>query len=84
LPRKEVGNINLLTPQEVSELFKIPIVQVQKLAREGKIPAGKVGRLWRFREKDVWRWFESTYYKTPDMAEIYERVREIVDNANRT
>lgn len=70
--------MNLLTPQEVSELFKIPIVQVQKLAREKKIPAGKVGRLWRFREKDVWRWFESTYQRGPDVMELFEKAREIV------
>jgi excisionase family DNA binding protein len=69
--------MTLLTPQEVSELFKIPIVQVQKLARERKIPAGKIGRLWRFREKDIWRWFESTYQGGPDIIKIYQKAVEI-------
>jgi excisionase family DNA binding protein len=71
--------MTLLTSQEVSELFKIPIVQVQKLARDGKIPAGKVGRLWRFREKDIWRWFESTYQGNPEMTEFFEKARQIVE-----
>lgn len=70
-----------LTPEEISDLFKIPIRTVHHLARTGKIPAMKVGRLWRFKEQDVNRWIELQYAKNPDFPEIREKAREIVDGS---
>jgi len=37
--------MNLLTPEQVSEKFQIKLRQVKELARQGKIPAGNVGKL---------------------------------------
>jgi excisionase family DNA binding protein len=37
-----------ITTAEVAKLLKISLSTAQKLAREGKLPALKVGKLWRF------------------------------------
>lgn len=73
-----------LTPEEISELFKIPVRTVHHLARTGKIPAMKVGRLWRFRELDINRWIDLQYEKNPDFPEIREKAREIVEDSGMT
>lgn len=44
----ENSNSDILTVEEAAELLKIPRSSVYKLAQEGKIPAKKVGRHWRF------------------------------------
>ena len=44
----ENPNSDILTVKEAAELLKIPRSSIYKLAQEGKIPAKKVGRHWRF------------------------------------
>ena len=41
----------ILTVDEISDYLKIPRSTIYKLVREGKIPAQKIGRHWRFRKK---------------------------------
>jgi len=69
-----------LTPAQVSEMFQVPIRTVHTLARRGKLPAIKVGRLWRFELKEIWKWVERNYQRTPDMFEIYKKAKEIIDS----
>jgi excisionase family DNA binding protein len=66
----------ILTLAEVSQKFKLSVLQVQKLAREGRIPAHKVGRLWRFDQEELDRWF---YGATSDLDEVRKRAKEIID-----
>ena len=47
---------DILTVEEVAELLKIPRSSVYKLAQEGKLPAQKVGRHWRFYRPTLLRW----------------------------
>lgn len=47
---------DVLTVEEVAELLKIPRSSVYKLAQEGKLPAQKVGRHWRFYRPTLLRW----------------------------
>lgn len=68
--------VKILTLEEVSQKFKISIPQVQKLAREGRIPAHKVGRLWRFDEEELNRWF---FGETSDLDGVRKRARQIID-----
>ena len=70
----------ILTLNEVSERFKLSIPQVQKLARDGRIPAHKIGRLWRFDEEELKRWF---YGVTPEVSDIQARAKEIIDRYSR-
>ena len=49
--RKEI-----LTTKEVAEYLNIHPFTVHKLAREGKIPAFKIGTDWRFHKNYIDRW----------------------------
>lgn len=50
--------IETLTPSEISQMLKIHPFTVTRLAREGKIPAFKVGGIWRFRKDQFQQWIE--------------------------
>ena len=50
------ANSDILTVEETAELLKIPCSSVYKLAQEGKIPAKKVGRHWRFHRITIVNW----------------------------
>ena len=47
-----------LTPNEVAKSLKLHPFTVTRLAREGKLPAFKVGGVWRFRKDQFERWVE--------------------------
>jgi excisionase family DNA binding protein len=51
--------LEMLSPKELSKLTAIPVRTITRLAQEGKIPAVKVGRQWRFIREDVERWFRT-------------------------
>lgn len=46
----------ILTVKDVAEYFSIHPLTVQRYAREGKIPAFKIGTDWRFHKKFIERW----------------------------
>ena len=48
-----------LTPHEISKILKLHPFTVTRLAREGKIPAFKVGGVWRIRRDQFERWIEN-------------------------
>jgi excisionase family DNA binding protein len=48
----------VLTVEEISNYLKIPKSTIYKLVREGKIPAQKIGRHWRFRKEAIDNWLE--------------------------
>lgn len=50
------ANGTLLTPEEVALRWRVNVGQVQRLARQGKVPAVKVGRYLRFRLDQVEAW----------------------------
>ena len=56
----EKSNSDILTVEEAAELLKIPRSSVYKLAQEGKIPAKKVGRHWRFHRGVLLRYVAGT------------------------
>ncbi len=47
----------ILNIKEVSEYLKIPVSTLYKFVQEGKIPATKLGKHWRFMKKDIDRLF---------------------------
>ena len=63
----------VLTVDEAADLLKIPRSSIYKLAQEGRIPAQKVGRHWRFHRGTLLKWvagqtnFEG---KKPDVGSI--------------
>lgn len=46
----------ILTINDVAQFLRIPVSSVYKLAQEGKIPAQKVGKHWRFYRPTLLKW----------------------------
>jgi len=44
---------DILNIKEVSEYLKIPVSTIYKLVQDGKVPAIKVGKHWRFMKRDL-------------------------------
>ncbi len=44
---------DILNIKEVSDYLKVPVSTIYKLAQDGKVPAIKVGKHWRFLKKDL-------------------------------
>jgi len=51
-------NKEIMTAKEVAEYLNIHPLTVHKHAREGKIPAFKIGTDWRFHRKYIERWIK--------------------------
>ncbi|HML39860.1 MAG TPA: helix-turn-helix domain-containing protein [Bellilinea sp.] len=49
---------DFMTIEEVSAYLRVPVSSLYKLAQQGKIPASKVGRHWRFRRTFIDRWMD--------------------------
>ena len=47
---------SILNVDELADYLKIPRSTIYKLVREGKIPAQKIGRHWRFRKETIDHW----------------------------
>jgi excisionase family DNA binding protein len=43
----------ILNIKEVSNYLRIPVSTVYKLVQDGKVPAVKVGKHWRFMKRDL-------------------------------
>ena len=48
-----------LTPNEVAKSLQLHPFTVTRLAREGKIPAFKIGGSWRFRKDEFEKWIKA-------------------------
>ena len=49
----------LITVTEVAEYLRVKRSTVYEWAKDGKIPAAKVGRLWRFDREEIEAWVKS-------------------------
>ncbi|WP_367185141.1 helix-turn-helix domain-containing protein [Trebonia sp.] len=52
------GSNRLLSLPHAAELLDIPVRRLRDHWRDWKIPAFKVGRELRIRERDLWNWVE--------------------------
>lgn len=48
----------LITLEEVAEYLRLSVHTIYKMAQQGRIPAYKVGKQWRFRKKTIDQWVE--------------------------
>ncbi|RKY31129.1 MAG: DNA-binding protein [Candidatus Omnitrophota bacterium] len=48
----------IMTTKEVAEYLHIHPLTVNRYAREGKIPAFRIGTDWRFHKKHIERWIQ--------------------------
>jgi len=63
---------DILTIDEVAALLKIPRSSVYKLAQQGKIPAKKVGKHWRFHRGMIMNWVTGEFLN-PDKEATGEK-----------
>ncbi len=52
-----------LTPNEVAKSLQLHTFTVTRLAREGKLPAFKVGGSWRFRKDEFEKWIKAKTHR---------------------
>ncbi len=64
-----MAEIEILTVKEVSQYLRIPVSTLYKLTEEGKIPAIKIGKHWRYMKKDIADLFEQCLPKLKNMGE---------------
>lgn len=48
----------IMTSEEAAKYLRIGIVTLKKKAQTGRIPAAKVGRVWRFRKQEIDEWLK--------------------------
>jgi excisionase family DNA binding protein len=62
---------SFLTPKEVSDFLRVSTQTVLRWIKEGKLPAYKVGRVWRISKVDLDKWLnqQRTPRKVDDQAD---------------
>jgi len=56
---------DILTVEELHLYLKIPKPTLYALAQNGRIPAAKVGKHWRFRKHDIDDWLNAQKWARP-------------------
>lgn len=56
---------DILTVEELHGYLKIPKPTLYALAQNGRIPAAKVGKHWRFRRVDIDEWLKAQQWNRP-------------------
>ena len=59
---------DILTIQELHRYLKVPTATLYTLAQDGRIPAAKIGRHWRFRRADIDGWIQAQHRASPARA----------------
>jgi len=71
----------LMDIKEVAKYLRVKDSTVYTWAQEGRLPALRLGRLWRFRRTDLDRWLENRRFQQvdeemPHSTEAHERLAE--------
>ena len=53
LPKMQKGAPNLLTAQQVQQMLEVDRSTIYRMAEDGRLPAIKVGRQWRFPAESI-------------------------------
>ncbi len=70
------SEMDILTVEELHSYLKIPKPTLYALAQNGRIPAAKVGKHWRFRRNDIDEWLKAQQWNRP----IQRRTRRKKDS----
>ena len=60
-----LAETDILTLEELHGYLKIPRPTLYSLAQEGRIPAAKVGKHWRFRRSEIDTWLKAQQWNRP-------------------
>jgi excisionase family DNA binding protein len=64
----EPNNEQVMTIEELAVYLKIPKSTLYKLVQEGRIPAQKLGKQWRFGKAAINRWLDSEQGNKSDLS----------------
>ena len=56
---------DILTLEELHRYLKIPKPTIYALAQNGRLPAVKIGKHWRFRKTDIDEWLNAQKWARP-------------------
>lgn len=51
--------LELLTADELSKLLRVPKTTLYTLSQQGKVPALKIGKHWRYIKSEIAKWIET-------------------------
>lgn len=76
----------IMTSEEAARYLRIGIVTLKKKAREGSVPAAKIGRAWRFRKRDLDAWLDAGGDLPEELVDwaLVELAKERIAEAERT
>jgi len=63
-------NNEIMTVDDVARYLKLKPQTIYKWAQEGKIPAAKLGREWRFKRSHINAWIEMQFEDSPAVKEL--------------
>jgi excisionase family DNA binding protein len=66
-----MGVSQIMTTNEIADYLKLHPIPIIKYAREGKIPATRIDRVWRFDKELIDRWIalaQSNFERNKDIA----------------
>ena len=63
---------NFLTVEEVAQHLKLSPYTIREYAKDGKIPALKFGRAWRFSPQAIKKWTEKEDYLMKSVFKVWE------------
>jgi len=67
-----MSNDEIMTVQDVARYLKLQPQTIYKWAQDGKIPAAKFGKEWRFRKSLVDRWLDAQFASSPAVKRLNE------------
>jgi len=62
---------DIMTARQVADYLHLHIYTVHKYARQGKIPAFKIGADWRFHRKYIERWIKQKINASKQTGNIF-------------
>jgi len=71
------NNDEIMTVEEVARYLKLKPQTIYKWAQEGRIPAAKLGREWRFRKSTLDRWIDAKIALSPAIKDPIQNENEI-------
>lgn len=76
---------DILVPEQVADILKVPVKRVIRLAKRGEIPAKKIGRgEWRFKGTEILKWFEDWQPNTFNPNKIAGEIIEAYNGKKKT
>ncbi len=71
---------NMLTIEEVAKYLRVSERTIYDWAQKGKIPAGKLGTVWRFKKSEIEKWINDRLagYSSPAQEQRQVRIQSVL------